>query len=246
MEIRKDIGPLVNKTHQVLNTTPGCTFWITSHLCQKILMSYFSRQFTGSAKGRVFPLVNSGILLSSSSFPHGQPKPVLPCVVCHSCHSCHCCHTLDHLSIFHLSNPLPLPGVREASSLPSTVGCCIPSRDPGHLVLGHLWFSCSVKKPFNDTGRWEVVGSSMSCQCLRKFVSSLGDQPESAKKAANWASVIRWRSVYKSGTYEREYFVEQLSPQPNCCVFDVERTPRGIGHQRGTWDQSTRSHCPKQ
>ena len=144
----------------------------------------------------MFPLVNSGILLSSISFPHGHPKPVLPCVVCHTVSLTRSSFNLHP----HLSNPLPLPGVREASSLPCTVGCCIPSRDPGHLVLGHLWFSCSGKKPFNDTGRWEVVGSSMSCQCLRKFFSSLGDQPESVKKVANCASVIRWRSVYKSGT----------------------------------------------
>ena len=52
------------------------------------------------------------------------------------------------------------------------------------------------------TGRWEVAGSSISGQCRRKFVSSLGDQPESAKKVANWASVIKWRSVYRSGTYK--------------------------------------------
>ena len=51
------------------------------------------------------------------------------------------------------------------------------------------------------TGRWEVVGSSISGQCRRKFVSSLGDHPESAKKVANWESVIKCRSVYKSGTY---------------------------------------------
>ena len=36
-----------------------------------------------------------------------------------------------------------------------------------------------------DTGRCEVVGSSIPGQCRRKFVSSLGDQPESAKKVAN-------------------------------------------------------------
>ena len=199
VEIRKDIGPLVNKTHQVLNTTPGCTFRITSHLCQKYWCPIFHDNSPAPPRGECFHLWT----LASCSHPARSPTanqslcyPVLCVTVVTVWH----CHRLDHLSIFHLSNPLPLPWVREASSLPSTVGCCIPSGDPGHLVSGHLWFSCSVKKIFNDTGRWEVVGSSMSCQCLRKFVSSLGDQPESVKKAANWASVIRWRSVYKSGT----------------------------------------------
>ena len=39
---------------------------------------YLIVQVTGSARGKVFPLVNSGILVSSNSLPHGQPYPVVP------------------------------------------------------------------------------------------------------------------------------------------------------------------------
>ena len=144
----------------------------------------------------MFPLVNSGILLSSSSFPHGQPKPVLPCVVCHSCHS------------------VTLSQTRSSFNLSPEQSTATPMSEAGALLAKHSRLLhpklrprspgfrtfAVFKKQFNDTGRWEVVGSSMSCQCLRKFVSSLGDQPESVKKVANWASVIRWRSVYKSAT----------------------------------------------
>ena len=40
---------------------------------------YLIVQVTGSGRGKVFPLVNSGILVSSNSLPHGQPYPVVPC-----------------------------------------------------------------------------------------------------------------------------------------------------------------------
>ena len=53
------------------------------------------------------------------------------------------------------------------------------------------------------TGRREAAGSSIPSQCLRKFALSLGDQPESVKKVANWASVIKLRSVYRSGTWKK-------------------------------------------
>ena len=42
---------------------------------------------TGSARGKVFPLVNSGILVSSNSLPHGQPYPVVPCTKSHEIYS---------------------------------------------------------------------------------------------------------------------------------------------------------------
>ena len=120
----------------------------------------------------MFPLVNSGILLSSNSFPHGHPKPVVPCVF------------LTYNILFdlssgfaksqsHLSNPLPLPGVRQTSSLPGTIGCCVPGGDPGHLAGGWEVHEDELGLVVDQkvvTGRWEVVGSSISGQCRRKFV----------------------------------------------------------------------------
>ena len=103
----------------------------------------------------MFPLVNSGILLSSNSFPHGHPKPVVPCMFL----------TYNILfdlssgvtkSYSHLSNPLPLPGVRQTSSPPGTIGCCVPGGDPGHLA-----------------GGWEVHCNASQCIGMNRDTSRI-------------------------------------------------------------------------
>ena len=108
---------------------------------------YLIVQVTGSDRGKVFPLVNSGILVSSNSLPHGQPYPVwramrytqeepqptlLDCLLKFMYHQVFQIAPTKPTNHY-LGDPLPLPRVRKSSSLPSTVGCCVPSWNPGHL-----------------------------------------------------------------------------------------------------------------